>query len=151
MINMSNILKYTSRDDMEDPRLETIWVEVTLKAQNILIYCFNRRDFNISHSLFVYELQNSIETVLDYTPFVILTGDINIDLINFTNIQLRDCLSLFNLTNVINEPTRIAENSTTLIDPVLVSDACTVLVSGILTIDNTISDHKATYVSIKYL
>ena len=149
MIYMSNILKYTRRDDLEDPRLETIWVEVTSKAQNILICCFYRSDFNISQSLFVSELQNSIETALDYTPFVILTGDINIDFINFTNIQLRDCLSLFNLTNVINEPTRIAENSTTLIDPVLVSDACTVLDSGTLTIDNTISDHKATYVSIK--
>ena len=73
----------------------------------------------------------------------------NIDFINFTNIKLRYGLSLFNLTNVINEQTRIAENSTTLIDPVLVSDACTVLDSGTLTIDNTISDHKATYVSIK--
>ena len=149
MIYMSNILKYTRRDDLEDPRLETIWVEITLKAQNILICCFYHRDFNISQSLFLSELQNCIETALDYTPFVKLTGDINIDFINFTNIQLRDCLSLFNLTNVIiNEPTRIAENSSTLIDPVLVSDACTVLDSGTLTIDNTISDHKATYVSI---
>ena len=63
--------------------------------------------------------------------------------------QLRDCLSFFNVTNVMNEPTRIAENSTTLIDPVLLNDACTVLESGTLTIDNTISDQKATYVSIK--
>ena len=101
MIYMSNILKYTRRDDLDDPRLETISAEVTLKAQNILICCFYRSDFNISQSLFVSELQNSIETALDYTPFVILTGDINIDFINFTNIQLRDCLSLFNL-NVIN-------------------------------------------------
>ena len=99
MIYMSNILTFTRRDDLEDPRLETIWVEVTLKAQNILICCFYRgSDFNISQSLFVSELQNSFETVLDYIPFVILTGDINIDFINFTNIQLRDCLSLFNLT-----------------------------------------------------
>ena len=88
----------------------------------------------------VSELQNSIETALDYTPFVILTGDINIGFIIFINIQLRDCLSRFNLTNVINEPIRIAENSTTLMDPVLVSDACTVLDSVALTINNTISD-----------
>ena len=80
------------------------------KYFNLLFY---RSDFNVSQSLFVSELQNSIETTLDYTPFIILTGDINIDFIIFTNIQLRDCLLLFNLTNVINEPTRIAENSTT--------------------------------------
>ena len=36
------------------------------------------------------------------------------------NIELRDCLNLFNLTNVINEPTRVVLNSATLIDPVLV-------------------------------
>ena len=86
MIYMSNILKYTRRDDLEDPRLETIWVEVTSKAQNILICCFYRSDFKFSQSLFVSELQNSIETALDYIPFVILTGDLNIDFINFTNI-----------------------------------------------------------------
>ena len=119
-----------------------------IKSPKYFDLLFLPQRFNISQSLFVSELQNSIETALDYTPFVILTGDINIDFINFTNIQLRDGLSLFNLTNVINEPTRIAENSTTLIDPVLVSDTCTVLDSGTLTIDNTISDHKATYVSI---
>ena len=101
-------------------------------------------------SLYLYlNYKNSIETALDYTPFVILTGDINIDFINFTILQLRDCLSLFNLSNVINEPTRVAENSTILIDPVLVSDACILLDSGTLTIDDTISDQKATYASIK--
>ena len=36
MIYMSNILKYTRRDDLEDPRLETIWVEVTSKYFDLL-------------------------------------------------------------------------------------------------------------------
>ena len=62
------------------------------------------------------------------------------------NIELRDCLNLFNLTDVINEPTRVVENSATLIDPVLVSDACIVLESGTIQVDTPISDHKATYV-----
>lgn len=99
------------RCDLEDPRLETIWVEVKLKFQNILFCCFYRSDFNASQHFFVSESQTSIEIALDYTPYVILTGDINIDFINLTSIPLRDCLSLFNLTNVIKEPTRIAENS----------------------------------------
>ena len=86
---------------------------------------------------------------LDYSSHIILTGDINIDFTNLTNVQLRDCLALFNLTNVIDEPTRITDYSSSLIDPILVSDACSVLDSGVIPVENVISDHKATYVSIK--
>ena len=50
---------------------------------------------------------------------------------------------------VIDEPTRITPAALTLIDPVLVSDSCTVLDSGILNVDGNIIDHKATYVSIR--
>ena len=40
-------------------------------------------------------------------------------------------------------------NAATLIDPVLVSDSYIVLDSGTLNVDGIISDHKATYVSIR--
>ena len=63
--------------------------------------------------------------------------------------KLRDCLSLYSLNNVITEPTRINEHSSTLIDPCLVSDACIVLDSGTMAVSDIISDHRATYVSIK--
>ena len=86
-------------------------------------------------------MQSSIEEAFNYTPYVILTGDINKDFLQLTNSQIRDCLSLFNLTNVIDEPTRITPNAATLIDPVLVSDSCIVLDSGNLNIDGIISDH----------
>ncbi|MEW8548488.1 MAG: reverse transcriptase family protein [Candidatus Thiodiazotropha sp.] len=149
MVYVSNLLRYKRREDLEDPILETIWIEIKLRSFNILLCCFYRSDFNVSQSTFINELQSSIETALDYTQYVILTGDINIDFINLSNNQLRDCLSLFSLTNVITEPTRISANSTTLIDPVLVTDACCVLDSGTLSVDEQISDHKATYLSVK--
>ena len=94
-------------------------------------------------------MQSSIVEALNFTPYVILTVDINIDFLQLTNSQLRDCLSLFSLTNVIDEPTRITPTAVTLIDPVLVSDSCTVFASGILNVDGNITDHKATYVSIR--
>ena len=65
------------------------------------------------------------------------------------NQQLRDCLSLFNLTNVINEPTRIGPKTSRLIDPIIVSDSCDILDSGTITVDNEISDLKATYVCLQ--
>ncbi|MCG8045972.1 MAG: endonuclease/exonuclease/phosphatase family protein, partial [Candidatus Thiodiazotropha endolucinida] len=149
MIYISSLLQYNRRHDLESPQIETIWVEIKLKDRNLLLCCLYRSDFTASQSVFITDIQNSIEIALDYTPHVILTGDINIDFINLTNSQLRDCLSIFNLRNVLNEPTRVNANSATLIDPVIVSDVCTVLDSGTLSVDEFISDHKATYVSLQ--
>ena len=120
-----------------------------MKSKILLICSFYRCDFNTTQTEFIKELQSSIELAVDYTPNVVLTGDIHINFINLVNIEFRDCLNLFNLTSVINEPTRVVENSATRIDPVLVSDACRVLESGTFQVDNSISDHKATYVLLK--
>ena len=142
MVYMSSQLKYSRRQDLENPNIETIWLEIQLKNMNLLLCCLYRSNFKASQTLFVTEIQNSIEMALDYTPYVILTGDINIDFSNMTNIQLRDCMSLFDLRNVISEPTRVAADSSTLIDPVIVSDACIVLDSGTMDVDEFVSDHK---------
>lgn len=50
---------------------------------------------------------------------------------------------------MINEPTRVSDTVSSLIDPVIVSDSCDVLDSGVLAVDNSISDHRATYLSLK--
>lgn len=151
MVYVSNLLKYKRRADLEDPSLETVWIEISLRSLNILLGCFYRSNYNISQSSFVTELQCSIEKAMDYSDNVILVGDFNIDFLNLTNSQLRDCMSLFNLTNVIKEPTRTVGTSSTLIDPILVSDACFVHDAGTIPVAHLISDHKATYVSIRTL
>ena len=40
-------------------------------------------------------------------------------------------------------------NSSTLIDPIIISDPCQILDSGTISVDNSVSDHKATFVSVK--
>ena len=67
MIYMSSLLKYTRREDLVIQRLETVWVEATLKPCNVLVCCFYRSDSTSSESLFISELQGSIETALDFT------------------------------------------------------------------------------------
>ena len=126
MIYLSSLLNYKRRPGLKKHRLETIRVEMKLKSQIILICYYYRSDFIVSQSTFINELQPFIEQALDYTPNIILLGDINVDFINLSSTQILDCLTLFNLTNVIQEPTRIFGNSSTLIDPIIVSDACQV-------------------------
>ena len=94
-------------------------------------------------------MQASIEMALNSCPNVVLVGDINIDCTTISNTKLRDCLTIFNMSNVINETTRILGNSSTLIDPIFVSESCCVLESGTIQMSNQISDHKATYISLK--
>ena len=72
----------------------------------------------------------------------------NIDFLNLTNSLLKDCLTIFSLRNVLIKPTRVTINSSTLIDLVIVSDACTVLDSGTMDVDEFISEHKATFIAI---
>ena len=82
-------------------------------------------------------------------PNAVLVGDINIDCTTISNTQLRDCLTMFNMSNVINEPTHILGNSSTLTDPIFVSESCCVLESGTIQMNNQISDHKTTDVPLK--
>ena len=56
---------------------------------------------------------------------------------------------MFNLTNTIQEPTRITHSSTqTLIDRILTPHDLTIAETGTLQTDARLSDHKATYTSI---
>ena len=58
MVYISNSLKYERHEEFEDPRLESIWIEVILKMQKILICCFYRRNFNTSQSVFYFINEN---------------------------------------------------------------------------------------------
>ncbi|KAH3834433.1 hypothetical protein DPMN_107758 [Dreissena polymorpha] len=77
-----------------------------------------------------------------------MLGDINEDqLKNYT--RLKQSLAIFNLRNVITEATRVTSNTSTSIDPILVSDNLIVLNSEVIPIDSSVSDHHATAAHIK--
>ena len=49
---------------------------------------------------------------------MLITGDLKVDLLTQTNHKLNEIMTLYDLTNVINEPTRMGA----LLDPVIVSN-----------------------------
>ena len=55
-----------------------------------------------------------------------------------------------NLENVIKEPARITPNTAVLLDPILISKDLDFYKAGCDEIEQNISDHKATYVYLKY-
>jgi hypothetical protein len=74
---------------------------------------------------------------------IILTGDLNSDLFTSHNNKLIDTMNMFNLTNVIEKPTRVTEHSSTLIDPIIISDSIHYSFSDVFKVPSDISDHDA--------
>jgi hypothetical protein len=78
-----------------------------------------------------------------FTQNIILTGDLNSDLFTSHSNKLIDTMDLFNLTNVIEKPTRVTEYSSTLLDPIIISDSIHYYFSDVLKVPSDISDHDA--------
>ena len=55
MVYIFHSLKYERHEEFEDHRLKSIWIEVKLKMQNILICCFYRSGFNTSQSVLFHQ------------------------------------------------------------------------------------------------
>jgi len=79
----------------------------------------------------------------------VVLGDLNENLLHNNNTNLKNIIIFNNLDIVIKEPTRITATSTTLVDPILVSNSFGNYKAGCIDIQNNISDHKATYIQIK--
>ena len=90
-------------------------------------------------------MPNYIHTLSLNKP-IILTGDLKCDLLtdNPRGIALQSFCIAMNATQLVNDPTRVTQQSSTLIDVVLTSDPALVKANGVL--EMTISDHFLVYV-----
>ena len=72
---------------------------------------------------------------MNYTPNIIINGDLNVDLLRESNNKLSEIISEFNLTNVIKEPTR----NGALLGPILVSNLNIVIDSEVISVNRDIT------------
>ncbi len=126
---------------------DSIWIEIKDHTQTFIIGTVYRPPH---YPVAFWEQFNiCLEKVTDACNNVILVGDINEDQLNLTTHKFRDILMLNNMINIINEPTRVTNSSSTLIDPIAVTSNILVYDSGLFLTDNAISDHFGTYTYIK--
>ena len=80
---------------------------------------------------------------------VIILGDLNCNLLQgkAESRALNDFCSTFNLTQLINKPTRVTENGESLIDVVMTTNEKLIASNDVLM--STISDHNLIYISLK--
>ncbi|KAK3106293.1 hypothetical protein FSP39_017122 [Pinctada imbricata] len=134
------------RVELENDIDESIWIELLTKNKSLLICCLYRPPN--SRNDFWDRLEQSVGSASDSSQALLLCGDWNVDFHERLPSRIKDLLSLYDLSNVINESTRLTDTTAKCIDPIILSDTTISQESG--TIDARLSDHMATYVTLNF-
>ncbi|MCG8046530.1 MAG: reverse transcriptase domain-containing protein [Candidatus Thiodiazotropha endolucinida] len=114
-------LNIKRRYDLEISNIETLWVEICLSNCKPFLLCTTYRPPSACSEwidLFENELSIANSTGLEF----LLMGDFNIDLQSCSNRKWLDLIQLLDLTQLVKEPTRVTESSSSIIDHAYSSD-----------------------------
>jgi len=128
-----------------DDFIEHLWLEFTIKHKKIIVGIIYRPGSNIP--AFLQEFEDLVASFLPSADVFLCLGDFNIDALNCQNSlygRFTDILDLFNLKQIINEPTRITAASATLIDFVVCDADLPIVGSGVCEVHG-LSDHSLVY------
>ena len=129
---------------------QALWIEISfVKKKNVICSVMYRQHNSPDH--FQSHFEDTIEKLISTGKQLYIIGDFNIDLLKFETtryshdflVALQNCY----LTPTIDKPTRIRNNSATLIDNIFVNNPKQVQFSGNLITD--LSDHFAQFCIMK--
>ncbi|XP_062604444.1 uncharacterized protein LOC134266236 [Saccostrea cucullata] len=147
MIYFSSQIRVIRHYDFEPSDIECICIEIDNHTSKIFLCCVYRPPN--SDSGFWTKLAWCVDKMSEKSDKIILVGDINVDLLTTPQTHIiHEIIATHNLVNNIHEPTRITHTSSTLLDPILTSVDIQVRESGTLVMDSSVSDHRATYLSL---
>lgn len=140
---VKNSVSFERREDLENTRLECIWIEVQCKsAKNFLIYCIYRppygsrylpKDFNDLFS-------EMISLAIEDNKEIIVLGDLNVNYLNKDdNKEFKQLLTLLGFKQVIKSATRVCDTTETLIDIIATNKSENIRSSDIF--PTSFSDH----------
>ena len=132
------------RPDLQVDGLEAVWIETKFNKQSLLVGCFYRSpDKRLAYWDLVEE---SIRKANNTTIKFIVLGDFNADWLGNPPKRYLDIINLYQLTQLINEPTRITTTTKTCIDHILVQ-SCN-LINFVKVLPPFCSDHSVPCVNI---
>ena len=127
---------------------ETLWVEVTVDHKKIAIGTLYKAP-NIPCKTF-YDAYNSLVYIFSKYEDPILTGDFNVNMLNTESADFKklsdSLIEPFDLKQIIDKPTRITDQSKTLIDLLFVKDLDRVKTFGLCDASG-VSDHFFIYMA----
>ena len=116
LVYVSQLLNYKRRTDLEG-EIETIWLEISLPHSKPILYCSAYRPPSAPVA-WIDLFTKQIEHASCCGNEIIISGDMNINLMQDPPKYWSDALEVFNFTQVVSCPTRVTENKGTLIDHV---------------------------------
>ena len=123
-------IHYKRRNDLEIRGLEKIWIEIANNHKSILFGLFYRPPN--SNNNYFSNIEDSIALAVDTNIREIIMGDFNYNLLNLQSSRKINALcTQFSLFQTVEEATHYTENSSSLIDLLIVSNKNSLLLSGI--------------------
>ena len=147
-VYISNNYICKRRQDLEIANIECLWVEIRSNNNKFLLaVCY--RPPNAETEFWEY-LQYMLDLAYqDQTKHIILTGDLNADPQTRDGIRLEQFCNASNLTIHINSPTRITENSSTILDQFLTNIPDAVVDTNVLAPLST-NDHSTITLTLSF-
>ena len=142
-----NAVRFKPRENLPNKSLELICIEVEPPNLNPFIVIAWYRPPSKSNSCFV-NLDENLSFLDGEGKEIIILGDTNCDICHRDTtpshvVQLRELYDLFDMKQIIKEPTRVTLDSSTLIDHIATTSCNNITESGVLNIG--LSDHYLVY------
>ena len=129
--------------------LECIFANLTYGDKTVIVGSCYRPPIVTNYHAFISDLSSKL-SVIDSNCLTLICGDFNLDLLKMdsdsTVSNFMDTIHTFGLIHTISKPTRITENTFSLIDNIFISNSAQYS-SGILSFD--ITDHFPIFVVFK--
>ena len=139
-------INYQIRNDLLPSNLEAVSIEINKPNSKPFLVVSVYRPPDAPPSFFT-DLEDIVNKIDDERNDLYILGDFNCDLIktvpDCATKNLKTLLETYQLSQLINEPTRITETSSTLIDHFITNDPKKIAHSGV--IHTGISDHSLIY------
>ena len=131
MLYVKETILYKRRADLEIRGIENIWIELINNHKRILFGIFYRPPN--SDTNYFSNIEDSLALAVDTDiADIIVTGDFNLNVLNArTSRKIESLCSQFSFYQSIDQPTHFTENSSSLIDIILVRNKDNLLLSGV--------------------
>ncbi|MCG7870185.1 MAG: hypothetical protein JAY74_27935 [Candidatus Thiodiazotropha taylori] len=131
ILYVKETLFYKRRDDLEIRGVENIWIELANNHKRVLFGVFYRPPN--SDATYFSNIEDSLALAVDTgISDIIVTGDFNLNMLNVrTSRKIESLCVQFSFYQSIDQPTHFTENTSSLIDIILVSNKDHLLLSGV--------------------
>ena len=129
---------------------QQLWVQIQLNKLRSIVLCVAYRPDYCPVSCFVDDFMDKYSQALTLRKNIIVAADLNCDMLKLRSpeaVALQDLCDSVSLTQLIKEPIRVTETSSTLIDVIMTSSTNLVERSDVL--KSHISDHYLVYAFLK--